>query len=536
MINPSTASGTADSHKAAVTSYFQHRTWDLIFSLYLVLIVSLWVGQSIDALTFETFTYTTPLGGYCSLDPIMKSLNTSVIQKLYTTAQVNNPNVPYNCDTGEYRCMVEDMVVFGAGVATARTAQGTFNIITAAGRDFCVGPAHFSVAFNLDPPDIKYSSFWEAVRENRDSIYGNEPDSSVKFLAFNWLTPLWVMFGILLTWHLYVCVQHWMFETKSMNRNTPRVKKDHFFTQGVVGYTIPTSLDIVAAALLITKITGINLTRNEDIYWITGVFMLSLICRWLPYAWIQIRLTLANITPILTNNNVPTMTSPLRIHRYITFASRVVFMYVILIVTIYISQDLENLTFEVLNNHCGTGTQSIDSCILPSGRPYHARNANVILAYLSPVIVFAAMRFCMFCWYMVYTNNTSNDDLLTMDLTTGIADITEYRILSNKDQNGESRFRIFYTTILEKSSIIQRRVVYVGRFLVPISTFLTVALLSILKLSQYAFWDTLPWWAIGTIMTSAIGVGILTDMIQSVKASMNPGFTFSNTPSGQTSV
>lgn len=592
--------------KTAFDLNFWRKTVDFACYFYVVLVISLWIGQDIPSLQFKSFGYTsTDTAGttrdFCSADPLYH-INPTIISELYAGA--------FNNTVG-WHVSPNNTLSYGMGVASStahwaishvgvsRTmplpqhstnpivnavrfkvnklmlssndiyADPPFNLFSVPNRNFCIGPQHYSIAYQMSPPMLSYSQFWHYVKDNRETIYaGYDTSKSISMLLFLYMIPVWVYLVCLLCAKFYMLRKYCLYE---------QAQSDKSRFEPVILYCLfaditPFILNVTAMVLLICKLSGVCLVHPTDFYWITAFHLSAATLQYYPMALLKYKSDRALATstssgtdaagtatfiqtsvmkPLNVNVNfVPAPQHPkiMALYGYTTA------IYLVIIAGLYVSQELAGVTVSELNENCksyGTKTSNIDSCVDPFGHPYHNVNAHYILALASPVIMLLAWRLFYFIYFCARVQPTGtvarstklsgmNADEVDMELQAGIAMITAWRVYypkpgKDKESTIVEGLRLNYTTLLHavttdgNSNVknqAQMRMLIIGRFLVPIITIITAILLIVIKMSQYALWVDAPWWIISILISCAIILSIGTEatpiMVQQMAARKQP--------------
>lgn len=193
----------------AFDANFIRKTVDYAVYIYLVVIVALWVGQTISPVTFRVFSSTSTLAygasrDYCSPAQFYSIPNTTV------AAIYNASYGPANIS--DVVGMVRWLMMTSAGLDASAPP---YHIFSVPDRNYCLGPVHYAIAYNLNPPSLSYSKFWQYVRDNRETLYAAFDDAPhIRMLVFLYLLPLWIYIACRIAYELrmlllyYRCSRH----------------------------------------------------------------------------------------------------------------------------------------------------------------------------------------------------------------------------------------------------------------------------------------------------------------------------------------
>lgn len=527
------------------------KTVDLVIYLYTTLVVALWIGQQIPSLTYTPFTYTSAESDgasydHCSPEPLY-AIPSSIINSIYDVtfnstsrdwyANSETLCVATDCNTlaGINKLKVQILIMDAAGLGDA---VPPFHLFAVQYTHYCIGVQHRSVAYDKDPPNVDYSVFWQYVKDTRSTIYAGYTFSGYLLnIELLYYMPVWVYLLCLMVAEIYMIWRFYVYENTVVTKAT---KMEPVLYFAIFGKFLPDILDALALIFIALKVSGICFVNDNDIFVMAGLHMAAMVLRCVPLFIMRYSLSktpTATATPTGTalrlgigkravNFNVHKEAAPPR-NRSVVLIFYFMFGMMAVIAGMWVSNDLPSANVAVFDSHCESinGVPStVDSCVGPDGSGYRSTEAHYLLLWFSPPLLLLIWRLGYFYYFAsrVTQHGTIDTpkpdaDSIDIELQAGVASIGTWfiKIPSSKvktDVSDDQGIEICYATGINGDPSISRvRLLMTGRFTLPFTVALIAILLGILKLSEYSFWNGLPWWGISVMVAVAIGVSALTE-------------------------
>ncbi len=529
------------------------KAFDLIVYLYTTIFVALWIGQQIPSFTYTPFTYTSAETSgesfdYCSTDPLY-AINASVINNIYDTT-FNLTSHDWYANQHEF-CRIENctgndavnqlkiriLMMASAGLEDSVLPYHLFLIPFT---HYCIGVQHRSVAYDKDPPNVEYSMFWQYVKDNRATLYSDYNEAAyLRNIELLYYMPVWVYLLCLMVAEIYMIRKFYMYENAIREKPT-KIEPTLFFA--IFGKFLPDILDTMSLTFIALKIAGICFVNDNDIFIIAGLHVTAMILRFVPLFIMRYGMSVADTTTPTTtgtalrlnngknsravNFNVHKDPAPPR-NRSIVLIFYFMFGMMVVIAGMWASNDLPSANVAVFDSHCESLTgipSTVDSCVGPDGNGYRNTNAHYLLLWLSPPLLLMIWRLAYFYYFAARVTAHGTIDTLKPDadsvdseIQAGVAVIGTWAIKIPHAKSGklvepDQGIEVCYATGINGDTGIGRvRLLMTGRFTLPFTVAVIAILLSILKLSEYSFWNSLPWWGISVMVAVAIGVSALTE-------------------------
>lgn len=520
-----------DAHDVIITS-FRRSTIDTFAHIYVVIIVAMIIGQQVSPLEFKMFSYTSSehdgaVHDFCSPEPLY-GIDPNVIQGLY------NSTFPGVTVFPPPKQQVQEMMLNAGGIYGA---VPPFNLFSVPDRHFCIGPEHYASAYKLRHHESIESVFWTYVDDNNAAVYHSydrEMWNSALLLVFS--LPVWVyiicrfIYELKMMWDFHKYENHLEPEKVARPQKIESVILFNFF-----GNVLPFLLNSAAFALLIAKLMGVILSDASGIAAIAALYGAAVFSKWIPdllrriklYRMTKNKIIYTRLVRELTIKQIPTDSVAMSV--FCSFTS----IAMIIIISLYISNDLPGMRFRVLDKQCTEydgRASTYDSCVDSSGVGYRSTTSHYLLGWLCPILLLIVWRIVAFGYYMHAWEKFKKKDVYAADaqLQAGMSFMAQWRIVYPKSASTDTyaksasadptadttdfdiRFKI---TAFNTATDVFKRVILISRFMIPLLLLFVGILLGLLKLSQYALWGGCPWWVIGILFSASVLIAITAEVL-----------------------